>query len=711
MMNSNFHSRAFACIRGAMFFFFAALLSFAQAPSYKDLKYPPLRDIKIPDVATFTLSNGIRLYLLEDHELPTVRGFALVRTGNLFDPKDKVGIANLTGDLMRSGGTHSKTGDQIDEQLENIAASVESRIEESSGQVHFSTLKNTTDEVLQVFHDVITQPEFREDKLELAKTQYRSSISRRNDDAAGIAQREFNNIVYGKNTPYGWQIEFETLDRIHRADLQAFYQRYFFPANTILAVSGDFSTDDMHAKLEKLFSDWTVKRDPAPPFPAVQKTSHPGAFVAVKTNVTQTNFIMGQLGGQLNDKDYATLEVMGDILGGSFHSRLFKKVRTDLGYAYNIFANWGANYDHPGLFQIGGSTKSASSTAAIKASLGELQKMRTQEVTKDELDMAKQSVVNSFVFNFDTPSKTLERLVVYDYYGYPKDFIYQYRKAVLAVTAAEILRVARERIDPKLLTLVAVGNPKEFGEPLNSLGMPVSDLDISIPEPKTQTRSATPADSQAVEKGIALLKQAQAAAGGADKLAAVKDMQQTLNMQFASAAGGLKSSQINFWLYPGTFRQENTLPFGKVVAFSDGKTGWLHSPQGAIPLGGPQLKQVQGEILRNYVGLLRSDRDPDRTVSLSAPDTLTVSNKDGESVEVQIDPATRLISRESYKQVQPAGVPSEVTVVLSDFRDVEGIKLPFKISLSQGDKQMAEAVVSEYKLNTGLKLEDLAKQP
>src|ERR1035441_8316440 len=155
-------------------------------------------------------------------------------------------------------------------------------------------------------------------------------------------------------------MEYETLERIQRADIQAFYQRYFFPANTILAISGDFSVDDMRAKLEKLFSGWTVKGDPVPGFPPVAKTPHPGMFLAVKTNVTQTNFMLGQLGGQLNDKDYAVLEVMGDILGGSFRSRLVRKVRTDLGLAYNIFAYWGANYDHPGLFQIGGSTKSAS---------------------------------------------------------------------------------------------------------------------------------------------------------------------------------------------------------------------------------------------------------------------------------------------------------------------------------------------------------------
>src|SRR5947209_3318888 len=112
-----------------------------SVPSYEDLKYPPLKPIKIPDVATFTMPNGIKLYLLENHELPLVRGFALVRAGNLFDPADKVGLATMTGMVMRSGGTHGKSGDEIDEQLENIAASVETGIDETHGQASFSCLK------------------------------------------------------------------------------------------------------------------------------------------------------------------------------------------------------------------------------------------------------------------------------------------------------------------------------------------------------------------------------------------------------------------------------------------------------------------------------------------------------------------------------------------------------------------------------------------
>ena len=209
----------------------------------------------------------MKLYLLEDHELPLINGVARMRTGNLFDPADKIGLATMTGMAIRTGGTRTKTGEQLDEQLENIAASVESNIGESDGSVSFSALRENTDEVLAVFKDVLTAPEFRPDKITLARTQLRGGIARRNDDAGGVARREFAGIVYGKDSPYGWQEEYATVNRITRADLQEFYKRYFFPANVMLGVWGDFDTDGMKAKIEKLFADWTVEQPPVPEFP------------------------------------------------------------------------------------------------------------------------------------------------------------------------------------------------------------------------------------------------------------------------------------------------------------------------------------------------------------------------------------------------------------------------------------------------------------
>ncbi len=233
--------------------------------------------------------------MLENHELPLIRGLALVRTGNLFDPADKVGLATITGSLIRSGGTAGKTGDRIDEDLENIAASVESQIGESYGSVSFSTLKERTDEVLATFHDVLTAPAFREERLDLIKTQLRSGIARRNDDAHGISEREFAAEIYGSKTPYGWEMEYAHVDNIKRADVEDFYKRYYFPANIILAVQGDFSAPEMKARLEKLFGSWNAQQPAVPKFPPVSNTPKPGIYVATKTDVTQTNLVIGQL--------------------------------------------------------------------------------------------------------------------------------------------------------------------------------------------------------------------------------------------------------------------------------------------------------------------------------------------------------------------------------------------------------------------------------
>jgi zinc protease len=457
-------------------------------PAVQDLKFPPLRPIQIPNVASFTLPNGMKLYLLEDHELPLIDGVARIRTGNLFDPPDKIGLATLTGIVMRTGGTRNKTGDQLDQELESLAADVESSIGEGSGTVSFNALKENTDEVLGAFHDVLTSPEFRQDKIDLAKDQLRSGIARQNDDAHGVVEREFTDIVYGKDTPYGWDMKFATIKRIGRDDLINFYTRYVFPSNVMLAVWGDFNAADMKAKIERLFAGWNVAQPPVPAFPAVRNTPAPGVYLAVKSDVAQTFFAIGQLGGELRDKDYPALEVMSDILGGGFRSRLFQRVRTRMGNAYDIDADWGANYDHPGLFEISGSTKSASTVETIKAIREEVERIRTSPVTDEELDTAKQATLNSLVFAFDTKSKTLGRVLAYEYYGYPKDFIQQYQKALAAVTKADVLRVAKQRLKPELFTVVTVGNPKEFAQPLDLLGGPVKMIDLTIPEDKAEAR-------------------------------------------------------------------------------------------------------------------------------------------------------------------------------------------------------------------------------
>ena len=670
------------------------------------LKYPPLGRIQIPPVTTYTLSNGMKVFLLEDHELPLVSGLARIRTGNLFDPPDKVGLAGVTGTVMRSGGTQSKTGDQLDEELENIAARVESGIGETSGSVSFSTLKENTDEVMGIFHDVLTAPEFRQDKIELEKSQLRSAISRRNDSPGGISQREFANIVYGRNTPYGWEMQYATVNRIERPDLLAFYKRYYFPANILLAVWGDFDTAEMKAKLEKLFGGWNYTQSPVPAFPKVATSPQPGIFLAKKTDVTQTFFAVGHLGGELRDKDFAALEIMADILGGGFKSRLMQRIRSQMGAAYAISASWAADYDHPGLFEISGSTNAPSTTETLRIVNEEVERIRTTEVSEEELKTARETALNSLVFAFDNKTKTLGRLLTYEYYGYPRDFIQEYQKALAAVTRADVLAAAKKHLDPQIVTVVAVGNPQDFSQSLAALGMPVHNIDLTIPEAKPE---AAPADAASLARGKQLLARAQQAVGGADKLAAVHDVVETAS--FALQANGMKVTRTNRWLEPKYFRQESQLPAGKIVAYTDGSSGWIVTPQGSGVLAGPQLRQVQGDVFRFYPRLLLSDRLPGRTVNAVRDNTLEITGQNGESARLVLNPDTGMPERVIYETVHVAGPPITVEDRYTKFGEASGIQVPMAITIIQGGRKFADIAVEDYKVNTGLKPEDLSKRP
>jgi hypothetical protein len=358
------------------------------------------------------------------------------------------------------------------------------------------------------------------------------------------------------------------------------------------------------------------------------------------------------------------------------------------------------------LFEVTGSTKGVTTVEAIKVIDDEIGKIRASEVTDAELKLAKDTVLNGFVFAFDTKAKTLGRVITYEYYGYPKDFIEQYQKALAAVTRADVMRVAKEYLKPAELTVVAVGTPNDL-QPLASLGAPVTAIDLKIPEPKAAVAAVNAAS---LAKGKQLLQRAQKAAGGADKLASVKDVTETAEYQAEATAGGLKAKQTTYWLAPGAFRQQSQLPFGLVIAYYDGKTGGLIQGQNRTGMAGAQLKQIQGEVFRFWIPLLLSDRDPDRTVNAISDDTVEITDKQGNEARVQFTP-DGLPAKVMYQLAAMQGSPAAIENDFEDIKEVDGIKLPFKISISQNGRKAAQMTVQEYKLNQGLTSADIDKRP
>jgi predicted Zn-dependent peptidase len=447
------------------------------------LKYPKLRDIEIPRVERVTLANGMQLFLVEDHELPTISIQAMIRTGSIYEPPEKIGLADITGTVMRTGGTASKTGDQIDEELERVAASVETGIGLNSGYANMWVLKEDFDTAMAILADVLMNPAFREDKIELAKIALRTNIAQRNDDVYSIAYREYAKLIYDPNSIYARHTEYATINNISRDDIVAFHKKFYHPNSVMLGVCGDFNTPEMIKKIEAAFKGWEKADVQLPQIPKVQYEYRQTVNLICKKDINQTAIQLGHIDGLRSDPDFFALVVMNRILGEDFTSRLFRNVRSRQGLAYDVFGAYKADYDHPGIFYVGCQTKSAATVRAIRAMTEQVKSMTESEVTDEELAIAKESYLNSYVFNFDTKSKVVNRMMTYEYFGYPPDFLQKTKENIEKVSKKDVLQVARKHLKPDKMQMLAVGRPQDFDEPLSVLG-PVREIDINIPAPK-----------------------------------------------------------------------------------------------------------------------------------------------------------------------------------------------------------------------------------
>lgn len=458
-------------------------VAFADASrSYKNLVFPPLADVKLPEYERYQLSNGMVIYLMPDNRLPLISGNALIRTGSRFEPSTQVGLGDLTGDLMRIGGTKNHTAEQLNAILEQKASAIETSINTTLGSASFTSLSYDLDTVFPLFAEVLQSPVFDNQQLDLQKNKLKGAIARRNDNPGQIASREFSKLIYGENSPYARTIEYKDLDNINREDLVNFYSKYVRPENIILGIVGDFDTAKMKSLIEKTFGNWQVKT-PSPDLTinSVTQAKKAGVYIVDQPQLTQSNILLGHLSGKLDDPNYGTLSVINGLLNG-FGGRLYNEIRSTQGLAYSVYGVWRGNYDYPGSFVAGGQTKSETTVQFITSMIKEIERLRTKPITQEELDYAKNSILNSFVFQFQDPSQTLSRLMTYEYFSYPNDFIFNYQKAVKATTIEDVLRVAQEYLQPDRIVTLIVGDEKTFKQDLTNLQQQIIGIDITIPE-------------------------------------------------------------------------------------------------------------------------------------------------------------------------------------------------------------------------------------
>ena len=442
-------------------------ISFSQVKDPRTLKSQPIK-FEPPSPLRFTLDNGMVVYFLEDHKLPVITMSALVKTGRIYEPEDKIGLARITGEVMRTGGTSSLTAEEVNEALDYIAATVESEIGLEQGKVTLDCLSKYLDQALKIYSEILKNPRFDQEKVNLEKEKSKEEIRRQNDRPEDIASREFGKLLYPDH-PYGWMPTLKTIDNITKEDLVFFHQRFFHPNNVILAVSGDIAPDLLKDKLTKFFGNWEKKDFAPPPRPQVELSFKENINYIFK-DMNQTNIWIGHLGYKQDNPDRFAVYVMNFILGGGgFTSRLTSQIRVEQGLAYSVYSYFNKRKDLGGFFAIC-QTKGETTFKALSLMREVIKKLQGNGATEQELELAKDYIINSEVFRYSTPEKTVNQQAQLEFDGFPPDQMKKDIEEIKKVSLSDVQRAAKEYLHPDKMIILLVGNKDLFEKPLSELG-------------------------------------------------------------------------------------------------------------------------------------------------------------------------------------------------------------------------------------------------
>lgn len=676
--------------------------SLAQVKDYRQLKFPEMRPLTIPQPERIVLDNGLVVMLLENHELPLIEVMTRIRTGGRLDPADKTGLSGMFGQALRTGGTKSMSGDQIDDFLEARAAMVETNVGLESGSATLSCLKQDFDDTLKVFADILRNPAFSEDKIKIVRNQANSGISRRNDNPQGVMQREFAKLVYGADSPYARVSEYSTLEHISRDDFVAYHAKYYQPNRMILGVVGDFDAKEMARKVRATFGDWPKGAAAKDPEATWQASLKPGFYYVQKEDMTQSDIIIGHMGIRKNNPDLYAVEVMNEALGGGFAARLFSNVRSKKGLAYSVRGGVESNFDYPGTFNTWMTTKTETTAAGIDALMAEITDIVAKPPSEEEVKKAKESMLNSFVFNYDSPAKVLRQQITYEYFGFPADYLARYRQNIEKVTAADVARVASKYIHKDQLAVLVVGPSKGQDRPLESFGK-VTKLDITIPESKGAPTAVASADS--LDKGKALFAKVVEALGGASAVDGVKAIRTVSSSMVKGPAGEMNVKVISTMSLPDRMRQDLTGPMGQMASVLNGAEGFVSMPLGTRPIPESRRSEMTKSMHRQAIFLAQHRSDPEFKVQSLGQETVEgvslevlLVSLGGEETRLFVEPSSGRIVRQVFRATGPAG-PTEMVASYSDFRPASNIVLPYKSQTTMNGELQNSSVAEEIAVN------------
>jgi len=468
---------------GALVIALLGLRSNASAQGTIDRTKPPELGpppaVSLPPIVTRQLPNGLKLLIVEQHELPLADFVLLVGSGTTADPAGKMGVANLTVSMLREGTITRKSLDIADQAaFLGITLSPTSSWESSTLSLHTPTAQ--LDSALALFADVALHPSFPANEFDRLRKNRLTELLQLRDQGPAIANLVFPAIVYGNTHPYGLaSIGTEgSVKSLTTADLQSYYQANFKPNNATLIIVGDVNPDRIEQKVSELFGGWQRGDAPQLTYGEPPKRTTTTIYLVDKPGAAQSSFRIGGVGVPRSTKDYFALTVMNTILGGSFSSRLNQNLRETRGYTYGASSRFDMRRA-AGPFTAGAEIVAAKTDSALLEFMKELNSIR-QSIPAEELSRAKRYLQLQLPGNFETTQQIAAALVPVALYNLPLDYYNNYVQSIERVTQADVNRVAQQYVNPGYLAIVIVGDRKSVEQGLKLVNVgPISIRDMS----------------------------------------------------------------------------------------------------------------------------------------------------------------------------------------------------------------------------------------
>jgi len=448
----------------------------ATQPRPDQLEFPEL-EFSFPAVKTAQLSNGIRLYFIPDDELPLVDMTLMIEGGSVYDPLDKTGLSAVFATALETGGAGDLSAKQLEAELEAMAAKLSVSSSSYDLSVDLSLHQRDLRRGIEILADVLRRPRFEQARLDLAKQQMLETIRRMNDDPAELASRLLEEAMFPGH-PFGATPDSDVVTSFTRQDLRQMQEEYLQPQNIWIAVSGAIERESLIALLENSFGDWEKAEKmhkaipPLPPAPAAQ-------VLLVDKGVPQTTIKVGHSGISKDNPDLFPLRVANYILGGGgFNSRMMREIRSNRGLAYSVYSYFRIGRHLPELFIAASETKCPTTNEVVGVMRDLMQQLRDEPVSAAELELAKQSLINSFVFAFENIHSVVSRKMRLDFFDYPEGYMETYREKVAAVSIEDVQRVAREYLHPNRLQIVLVGDSQLFADGLEEFNLPIKQIKL-----------------------------------------------------------------------------------------------------------------------------------------------------------------------------------------------------------------------------------------